>query len=103
MESVDVVQSMRISFEASSAPLEKIRFTLPLRSARGEQVCDTILLCGRGEAHASILASRNVGTEVSENALMQVGAGGGAVRGCSVRCAESISAATSRTATGEGT
>ena len=38
MESVDVVQSVRISFEASSAPLEKIRFTLPLRSASGEQV-----------------------------------------------------------------
>ena len=30
MESVDVVQSVRISFEASSAPLEKIRFALPL-------------------------------------------------------------------------
>ena len=34
MESVDVVQSMRINFEASSAPLEKIRFTLPLYSTR---------------------------------------------------------------------
>ena len=34
MESVDVVQSVRISFDASSAPLEKICFTLPLHSAQ---------------------------------------------------------------------